>query len=183
VPSLRADEEGLRLERGLQLDGDGDLLAEQHAAGLEGRVVVQAEVFTVDDGGSGRAGLVVAVRVLAEATEVEVERDGLGDTLDGEVSVNLEVALFLAVETKSMVGYFSASKKSPVRRWPSRLGSLVLIDSTLACAVTLESRGFSPVTRVPSKRSNVPRTFEIIRWRMLKLTSECVGSMTQVPAL
>jgi len=34
----------------------------------------------------------------------------------------------MPVEAKPMVGYVSASKKSPVRRWPSRLASLVLID-------------------------------------------------------
>ncbi len=65
----------LLLERGLQLEGDRHLVAEQHAAGLERRVVGEAEVLAVDDGLRRRAALVVAVGVAAEAAEVEVEGD------------------------------------------------------------------------------------------------------------
>ncbi|OUE08869.1 hypothetical protein CMsap09_07990 [Clavibacter michiganensis] len=41
-----------------------------------------------------------------------------------------------AVETKSMVGLFSASKKSLVRRCWSRFGSLVSIETMVAWAFT-----------------------------------------------
>ena len=34
---------------------------------------------------------------------------------------------------------------------------------------------------VPSKVSKLPLTFDTIRWRTLKPTSECEGSMVQVP--
>ena len=86
------------------------------------------------------------------------------------------------VETKSIVGWVSASKKSPVRRCASRFGSLVVIEATSADAVTVESRGFSAVTKVASKRSNLPFTLLIMRWRMLKPTSLCAVSTFQVPA-
>ena len=33
------------------------------------------------------------------------------------------------LETKRIVGYFSASKKSAERRWPSRFSSLVSMDA------------------------------------------------------
>src|SRR5215204_7084369 len=77
----------------MQLEGDGDLLAEEHAAGLERRVVAEAEVLAVDHGLRRGAALVVAVGVAAEAAEVEVEGDGLRDAADREVAVDLEVAV------------------------------------------------------------------------------------------
>src|SRR4051812_1477922 len=86
---------GLR-EHSLELEGDGDVFAQEHAAGLERGVVGEAEVLAVDLGLRGRAGLVVAVRVLAEAAEVELERDRLGDALDGQVAVDEEVAALSA---------------------------------------------------------------------------------------
>ena len=82
-----------------------------------------------------------------------------------------------------MVGNSSARKKSPVRRCASRSAFLVLIEATCAFAVTVDSSGFSAVTKLASKFSNTPFTLLIIRWRMLKPTSLWVGSMVQVPAL
>ena len=41
--------------------------------------------------------------------------------------------------------------------------------------------GFSGAMRVALLTPNVPRTFEIIMWRTLKVTSLCEGSRTQVP--
>ena len=61
------------LQRALQVERDRDVLADEHAAGLEGGVPGEAEVLAVDDRLGGRAGLVVAPRVGAEAAELELE--------------------------------------------------------------------------------------------------------------
>src|SRR5690606_8596608 len=80
------------LQRTLQVERDGDVLADEHAAGLEGGVPGEAEVLPVDDGLRRRTGLVVAPRVGAEAAELEVEGDRLGHPVNGEVAVDEEVA-------------------------------------------------------------------------------------------
>jgi hypothetical protein len=167
----------------LDVERDGDLVAEQHAAGLEGRVVGEAEVLAVDDRGGRRAELGVAVGVAAEAAELDVERDGLGDAADGELAVDLRVSTRTAVETKSMVGWFSASKKSFVRRCWSRFGSLVSIEAMVAWAFTELCSGVAPVTISASKSLNVPLTLLIMMWRMLKPIELWVLSMVQVPAM
>ena len=87
------------------------------------------------------------------------------------------------VERNSIVGWFSASKKSAERRWLSRPSSLVSTDVTSTLASTVASRGFSGATIVARFTPKVPRTFEIIMWRTLNVTSLCDGSSTQVPAL
>jgi hypothetical protein len=46
----RRQAEGSGLERALQVERDGDVLADEHAAGLERRVPREAEVLAVDDG-------------------------------------------------------------------------------------------------------------------------------------
>ncbi|MNL85330.1 hypothetical protein D3C87_2136050 [compost metagenome] len=56
-------------------------------------------------------------------------------------------------------------------------------EVTSTDASTLASSGFSWATSVALFTPNVPRTFEIIMWRTLKVTSLCAGSSTQVPAL
>ena len=161
-----------RLERELQVELDGDVLADEHAAGLEGRVPGEAEVFAVDNRLGGRAGLVVAPRVGAEAAEVERESRRLGDA-----------ARRTPVERKSIVGYVSTSKNSAERRCWSRPSSLVSTEVTSTDASTVASRGFSGATIVALFMPKVPRTFEIIMWRTEKVTSLCEGSSTQVPAL
>jgi hypothetical protein len=88
-----------------------------------------------------------------------------------------------AVETKSMVGWFSASKKSLVRRCWSRFGSLVSIETMVAWAFTELCSGVAPVTISASKSLNVPLTLLIMMWRMLKPTELWVLSMVQVPAM
>ena len=44
----------------LYVEGDGHVLADQHAAGFERRVPTESEVFAVDFGGSGKADARVA---------------------------------------------------------------------------------------------------------------------------
>jgi hypothetical protein len=65
----------------------------------------------------------------------------------------------------------------------SRFSSLVLIEATSTVALTFASSGFSGASIVALLRPKTPRTFEIIMWRRLKVTSLCAGSSTQVPAL
>ncbi len=64
-----------------------------------------------------------------------------------------------------------------------RIAALVVgVDrGDVTVASTLASRGFSGATSVALLTPNVPRTFEIIMWRTLKVTSLCEGSRTQVP--
>ena len=49
-------------------------------------------------------------------------------------------------------------------------------------AVTDDCSGFSPVTNSPEKVVNRPRTLLTIMCRAVKPTSECTGSISQVPA-
>ena len=81
----------------------------------------------------GRAGLVVAPRVGAEAAELELERDGLGHAADGEVAVDEEVAVLRRARRSRRTpssGRFSTSKKSAERRWASRPSSFVSSEVT-----------------------------------------------------
>ena len=80
-----------------------------------------------------------------------------------------------------MVGNFSVSKKSAERRCWSRPSSFVSTEVTSTDASTLASSGFSGATSVALFTPKVPRTFEIIMWRTLKVTSLWDGSRTQVP--
>src|SRR6476659_11485172 len=63
-----------------------DLLGDEHAAGLEGGVVGQAPVLAVDGGAALEADAQVAERVACGAGGLEVDRDGVGDALDGQVA-------------------------------------------------------------------------------------------------
>ena len=56
-------------------------------------------------------------------------------------------------------------------------------DDSTTVASTLESRGFSPVTKVPENSVNLPFTLLTIRWRTLNPTSEWVGSMAHAPGM
>ena len=47
---------------------------------------------------------------------------------------------------------------------------------------TNDSSGTSAMVMLPENSRNWPRTFEIIMWRAMKWTVECVGSMSQIPA-
>src|SRR5690606_29729742 len=81
----------LLLQHYLQVEVDGDVVAEGDAAGLEGRVPADAEVVAVDlgRGACGRLGLAVAVG--DDATELTLEGDGLGDAAQRELTLEGEV--------------------------------------------------------------------------------------------
>src|SRR5699024_5053384 len=78
----------------LGLDGDLDLVGDQHAPGLQGCVPGQAELLAGDRGLAGEAGAVGAEGVGGGALVGEVEHDGPGGAADGQVAVEL-VALEL----------------------------------------------------------------------------------------
>ena len=80
----------------MNIKGDGDVAAEQEPACLERSVPLNAEVFALDLRRGGEAGLVVAVPVLTEAAEFEVEGDRLGHAAEGEVAVNEERSTLFA---------------------------------------------------------------------------------------
>lgn len=65
----------------------------------------------------------------------------------------------------------------------SRFSSFVEIDAASTDAVTVASSGLAGAVIVALFRPNSPRTFEIIMWRTLNVTSLCEGSSTQVPDL
>src|SRR5687768_3568865 len=75
------------LDRG-DLELERDLVADQDAAGLERGVPGDAPVLAVDDDRALEADALVAERVGGRALEGEVDRDGAGDALDGEVALD-----------------------------------------------------------------------------------------------
>src|SRR4029078_3110081 len=89
----------------------------------------------------------------------------------------------MPVLTRSMVGYFSRSKKSADLRWPSRVSSPVLMDATSALASTFDFKGSSAMVSVPLNLLKRPRTLLAIRWRATKPTDEWTGSMFHVPGV
>src|SRR3954449_13624856 len=71
---------------GRNLELQRDLLADEHAPGLQRRVPGHAEVLAVDRGPALESDAMVAERVDGGAGVVEIDRDRLGDALDGEVT-------------------------------------------------------------------------------------------------
>src|SRR5437867_843887 len=78
---------------GLGFDLDGDLLADEDAAGLEGLVPAEAERLPVELGLGREAEADAAPGVGRAALEGELERDRLGHALDREVAIDDVVAL------------------------------------------------------------------------------------------
>ncbi len=65
----------------------------------------------------------------------------------------------------SIVGNFSTSRKSPLRRWPSRSSWLVLMLAVPMVAVTPDCSGSSPMVMVAVASVNSPRTLVTIMCR------------------
>src|SRR5690606_18822518 len=76
---------------GGDLHGDADLVADEHAAGLEGRVPGEAELLAGDLGGGGEADALVAEGVGRRAVVLDREGGGLGHAVDREVAVRGEL--------------------------------------------------------------------------------------------
>src|SRR5207342_378318 len=72
-----------------QFQVDGNLVADQHAAGFEDGVPGQAEVLAADRGFGAEAGAGVAEGIDGHAVEFGLEGHGAGDALDGEVALQL----------------------------------------------------------------------------------------------
>src|SRR5699024_134670 len=80
----------LQVRRRLRLDG-GDLdlqddLVGNHDAGVQRGLPVDAEFLAVDGAGGGEADALQVVDVDVGALELDVEIDGLGDALDGQIA-------------------------------------------------------------------------------------------------
>src|SRR3954464_15143565 len=69
-----------------EVEEDLDLLADEHAAGLEGLVPVEAEVAALDLADDLEADAGVAPRVLVDALRDALEHDFLGGAADREVT-------------------------------------------------------------------------------------------------
>src|SRR3954464_5725996 len=75
----------LGLDRG-EVEEDLDLLADEHAAGLEGLVPVEAELGALDLADDLEADAGVAPRVLVDALRDALEDDLAGGAADGQVT-------------------------------------------------------------------------------------------------
>src|SRR5579863_490889 len=80
-PSCCSCQQGLGLEYGLDLQVQLDLVGDYDAAAFDRRVVGHAEVAAVDLALRGEASAGAAVRILAEAVELELQRYLAGDAL------------------------------------------------------------------------------------------------------
>src|SRR5919106_2464001 len=77
---------GLLLEYGLDLQVDGHLVADDEPIALERDVEVDAEVLAADLGRRFEADAGAAPWIGSDAEELQVELDGPGHVLDGEVA-------------------------------------------------------------------------------------------------
>ena len=82
----------------------------------------------------------------------------------------------MPVLRNSIVGYFSASKKSPVRRWLSRSTWPVCTLAVWIVAVTDDCSGSSAMVMVASASEKLPRTLLTMRCRTTKPTRLCAAS-------
>ena len=82
-----------------------------------------------------------------------------------------------------IVGNFSTSKKSALRRWSSRFGSRVFTEATSIVAEIFAEPGSAGLpSMLAVNLSKVPFTFDTIMWRTAKPTVEWELSTVQVSA-
>src|SRR5665213_325158 len=86
----------LRLEHGLDLEVNRDLVSDDGATSLERGVEVDTEVATVDVCGCGEAGARAAVSVRAEAVQLKAQRDVPGHALERELPIEDQIVAVLA---------------------------------------------------------------------------------------
>src|SRR5699024_8122008 len=77
---------GSGCDDGLDLEGDADLVAHEHAAGLQGGVPGEVELLAGDLGLGGEADAGGAEGVGGRAVVLDLEGGGLGHAVDGEVA-------------------------------------------------------------------------------------------------
>src|SRR5664279_1033518 len=85
------------------------------------------------------------------------------------------------VEVNVIFGYVAISKKLLPRRSSSRIWLPVSMVAILTSPSACESSTFSAVTMFPVNSVNLPRIFDTIRCWTMNATSECTGSIVQVP--
>src|SRR5690606_37204827 len=73
------------------LHGDADLVADEHTAGLEGRLPGEAELLAGDLGAGGETDAFVAEGVGGRTVVLDREGGGLGHAVDGEVAEDGEL--------------------------------------------------------------------------------------------
>src|SRR5436309_6622068 len=86
----RSGDSGLAGRDGLDSQFDTGRLADEEAAGLESHVPGEPEVLAVDLGGRAEADALVAHRGGAATLEVDLQGDGLGAAVHGQVADKLE---------------------------------------------------------------------------------------------
>ena len=143
-----------------QLRVDVDL----HLIGSDGSAVAGTELRATDRRGGEEPGVRLVVnREHVGAVERERERQALCDTPDREVAFeHVRVAArrygvkeapgdaaTSDVDVNVISGWFSQSKKSAPRRWPSRQEFPVLTEFVLAEIATLEESRSSPIIASP----------------------------------
>jgi len=162
---------------------NGHLFADHDTAALEDSVSAHAEVGPVDIGRRAEARTGAAIRIRAEPTELQFEGHGLGDATDGELTVEQKVPPSgrSPVEVNVIFGCVATSKKLLLRRSSSRILVPVSMDAISTSPSACESSTFSAVTMFPVNSVNLPRIFDTIRCRTVNVTSECTGSIFQVP--
>src|SRR4051794_34766440 len=79
--------------RGLHLEIDADLVADQQAARLEGDVPLETPLLAADLGAGAEAGAGTAPGIGERSEILEVERHRAGDIEDGELTVDLIAVL------------------------------------------------------------------------------------------
>src|SRR5262245_1952326 len=84
------------LQNGLDLQVDGDLVGDHHAAVLHGGVPVDPEVLPVDVRRGCETGPGAAVGVLPEAVDLQLQRNAAGHTLERQLAVDDEVSTVAA---------------------------------------------------------------------------------------
>ncbi len=173
----------------LGLDG-GDLdlqddLVGDHDAGVQRGLPVDAEVLAVDGARGGQADALQVVGVDVGALELDVEIDGLGDALDGQVAG--QDALVVA-------GDLGVGGDEGDLRVLLDLEEIAGADVAVTVGVAgVDGRGLDDdvggvvdVLRIDGEGTGVVGELAAglgtIAWRTMKPSCECDGSMSQVPA-
>lgn len=92
----------------LHFPADSNFIAYQHAAGFQGSIPVQAEVFAVNLRGKTETCFFVAPRVFSKTAEFYVEGNFLADAPDGQLTGQ---AIVFLIETGESIpkSYFKSS--------------------------------------------------------------------------
>src|SRR5690606_5456561 len=95
---------GSGLLDGLDVQVDGDVLADQDAAGFQHGVPLEIEIFTVDPGGGLDGDALVAPGILAGTFDTGLERNLAGDAPDRQVADDLQFTAAQRAHLTAAVG-------------------------------------------------------------------------------